>query len=102
MKKQLQRMIDNGYMISITPDVLYEKEIQKLVQQYPLEQMMVETDGPWPFEGPFQDKLTHPSMIHESIKIIADLKQMSLENVYQTLYRNTIEFYQFKKTKRCS
>lgn len=95
-EKTIQRMIANGYMISITPDVLYEVEIQRLVQQYPLQQMMVETDGPWPFKGPFQNKITHPSMMHQSMKAIADLKQMSLETVYQTLNKNTIEFYQFK------
>ena len=51
-KAVVERMIRNGYFISITPDVLYEDEIQELVRVYPLEQMMVETDGPWPFEGP--------------------------------------------------
>jgi TatD DNase family protein len=92
--KTITRMIDNGYFISVTPDVLYEKEIQQLVQQYPLEGMMVETDGPWPFEGPFQDKLTHPSMIHHSIQMIANIKKRSVNDVYQQLYKNTMEFYQ--------
>jgi TatD DNase family protein len=42
-------MKENGYFISVTPDVVYDEEIQLLVQRYPLEQMMIETDGPWPF-----------------------------------------------------
>ena len=96
MKKQLQRMIANGYMISVTPDVLYEMEIQRLVQQYPLQQMMVETDGPWPFEGPFQNKITHPSMMHQSMKAIADLKNV-IGDVYKRYIDNTIELYQFNK-----
>ena len=63
-QKTITRMIKNGYFISVTPDVCYEKEIRDLVSFYPLEQMMVETDGPWPFEGPFQGQ-THTS-IHDS------------------------------------
>lgn len=92
--KTITRMIHNGYFISVTPDVLYENEIQQLVQQYPLEGMMVETDGPWPFEGPFQDEITHPSMIHQSIQVIADIKKQPVNDVYKQLYKNTIDFYQ--------
>ncbi|GIN73638.1 TatD-related deoxyribonuclease [Bacillus sp. J14TS2] len=89
----IERMRRQGYFISVTPDVVYEPEIQALVNKYPLEKMMVETDGPWPFEGPFKGKLTHPRMIHESIKVIADIKNEELEHVYQQLYQNTIKFY---------
>ncbi len=93
-QKTITRMINNGYFISVTPDVCYEKEIRDLVNFYPLEQLMVETDGPWPFEGPFQGRLTHPSMIHESIKMIADIKKLPLNIVYNQLYKNTKAFYE--------
>src|SRR5699024_11588117 len=81
------------YYISITPDVLYEEEIQYLVKTYPLSQMMVETDGPWPFKGPFTNTMTHPKMLHESIRKIAAIKQMEISGVYGRLYNNTKRFY---------
>ena len=87
-------MIKNGYFISVTPDVCYEKEIRDLVSIYPLEKMMVETDGPWPFEGPFQGQITHPSMIHQSIRMIADIKKLPINDVYKQLYSNTKAFYE--------
>ncbi|MBS4197212.1 TatD family hydrolase [Lederbergia citri] len=89
----IERMIKNGYFISITPDVLYEEEIKQLVAKYPLRQMMVETDGPWPFEGDFKGKMTHPAMIHESVKMIAKHKKEDLPFVYKSLYENTKHFY---------
>ncbi|MCJ8008469.1 TatD family hydrolase [Lederbergia wuyishanensis] len=89
----IERMIKNGYFISITPDVLYEEEIKRLVLKYPLNQMMVETDGPWLFEGEFAGKMTHPSMIHESVKAISKLKNEDLSFVYKRLYENTKMFY---------
>lgn len=92
-QKTITRMIKNGYFISVTPDVCYEKEIRDLVNFYPLEQLMVETDGPWPFEGPFQGLITHPSMIHQSIKVIAEIKKLPLNVVYKQLYSNTKDFY---------
>ena len=85
-------MIKNGYFISVTPDVCYEKEIQRLVHLYPLEQMMVETDGPWPFEGPFQSQITHPSMIHQSIKVIADIKKLPLKLFIKRYTKTQLNF----------
>lgn len=89
----IDRMMANGYYISITPDLLYEEEIQQLVQHYPLEKIMVETDGPWPFEGPFSEQMTHPKMIKATIEKIAQIKQQSFEQIATRLYKNTCNFY---------
>lgn len=89
-----QRMIENGYSISVTPDVLYEQEIQTLVKLYPLEQLMVETDGPWPFKDKFTNQMTHPNMMHESVEMISRLKGVPISDTYRELYRNTIRFYE--------
>ncbi|WP_391115863.1 TatD family hydrolase [Psychrobacillus sp. L3] len=91
--KTIQRMAENGYYISVTPDVLYEEEIQQLVQSYPLQQIMVETDGPWPFEGPFTGKMTHPSMMKESIKTIAEIKKLPIDEIYHHVLYNTKSFF---------
>ncbi|TMU88239.1 TatD family deoxyribonuclease [Bacillus sp. BHET2] len=91
--KTVERMIENGYFISITPDILYEDDIQDLVRKYPIKGMMVETDGPWRFEGVFQGRMTHPGMMHRTIEKIAELKSMPETEIYNQLFRNTAEFY---------
>ncbi len=95
--KTVERMIENGWFVSVTPDVVYEQEIQELAKIYPLDQMMVETDGPWRFEGPFSGKMTHPNMIHKSIASIASIKDCKVEEVYHALYENTVNFYCFRE-----
>lgn len=90
----IDRMIEAGYYISITPDVFVEKEIQELVERYPLGQMMVETDGPWPFEGPFTGKMTVPVMVIEVVKEIARLKKLPMQQVAETVLSNTLRLYQ--------
>lgn len=92
-KVVLKRMIENGYFISIAPDCVYEDEIQQLICEVPIEQMMVETDGPWPFEGPFTDQRTEPSMMVQSIKKIAELQDRTVEETATILYENTKNFY---------
>lgn len=92
-QKTMEQMTGNGYFVSITPDVLYEQKTQQLVKQYPLSHMMVETDGPWPFEGPFKRKMTHPKMIHHTIEKIASVKKREAQEVYDILYENTKQVY---------
>lgn len=91
--KTIERLGRNGYYISVTPDIIYEKEIQDLVQHFPLQQIMIETDGPWPFEGPFQGQMTHPKMMEESLKMIADIKKLPLSVVTEDILQNTKDFY---------
>lgn len=90
----IERIRANGYFISIAPDILYEQEIQEIAKGFPIEQLMVETDGPWPFEGPFENKMTHPKMMHYTLETIAKLKGMSRESMYKQIYKNTKEFFQ--------
>ncbi|MDP4086421.1 MAG: TatD family hydrolase [Bacillota bacterium] len=92
--KTCERMIKNGYYISVTPDIVYEEEIQKIVKIYPIDQMMIETDGPWPFEGPFTGKMTHPNMMADSINMIARIKNLTVNEVGNRLLENTKHFYQ--------
>lgn len=89
----IERMIGNGYYVSVTPDVLYEPKIQALVRQYPLDRIMTETDGPWPFEGPFAGKQTHPAMVLDVAAAIAELKALPYEETASALYGNAVRFY---------
>lgn len=93
-KEIVGRMIRNGYYVSFTPDIVYEQEIQQLAQIYPLELSMVETDGPWPFEGPFQGQMTHPRMIREAVKELAGIKKMDPEEAVKMIYEQTKRFYE--------
>lgn len=90
----MTRLFERGYYISITPDVLYEREIQQIVAYYPLTQLMVETDGPWQFEGPFAQQQTTPAMMRHSLQEIARLKQLSVAETMAIISTNSKRFYQ--------
>ncbi len=89
----IERMIRNGYYVSVTPDCVYEPEIHRLIEQYPIERLLVETDGPWPFSGIFDNRMTHPMMVHHSIAKIASVKKMECQDVYRQVYANTKNLY---------
>lgn len=89
------RIAAAGYAISLTPDVLYEPDIRELAASFPLEQLMAETDGPWPFEGPFAGMETAPAMTRAVLREIASLRSIDSQAVERTLDSNTEAFYDF-------
>lgn len=84
-----------GYMVSLTPDVLYEPDIRELAATFPLAQLMAETDGPWPFEGPFAGQETVPAMTLAVARELAALRGLTLSAAEAALDRNTQTFYGF-------
>ncbi|WP_150265547.1 TatD family hydrolase [Paenibacillus tepidiphilus] len=87
------RMIGHGYYISFTPDIVYEPEIQALARRYPPQLVMAETDGPWPFEGPFSGRRTHPAMIRDVAAAWGELRGYSADQAEHMLTANTARFY---------
>ncbi|WP_372007681.1 TatD family hydrolase [Paenibacillus chitinolyticus] len=96
-EKTVERMIGLGYYISITPDISYEEEIRRLAARYPLELMMAETDGPWPFEGAYDGRMTHPLMVADVVRHIAGIKSVSVEEAAAQVYGNTCTFYRLQR-----
>lgn len=89
----VRRMAENGYYVSFTPDIVYEPEIRELARVYPPGQVMSETDGPWPFEGPFEGQMTHPRMTAAVAEEWSRLQGFSLQEARQRLYSNARRFY---------
>lgn len=90
---QVERIVQSGWLISFTPDITYEANIQGIAELVPLEQMMAETDGPWPFEGAFKGRMTEPSMVPDVVAKIAEIKRVSESEAVQTILNNTRKFY---------
>lgn len=89
----VRRMAENGYYVSFTPDIAYEPEIRELARVYPPGQVMSETDGPWPFEGPFDGQMTHPRMTAAVAEEWSRIQGFSLQESRQRLYSNARRFY---------
>lgn len=91
--RTLERLAANGYVISAPPEVVYKEKIKKIVAHFPLEKIMVETDGPWPYSGPFTGKLTHPTMLACSLQEIAQLKRISVIEAAAIIRKTTKDFF---------
>ncbi|WP_195573767.1 TatD family hydrolase [Paenibacillus sp. 1001270B_150601_E10] len=91
--KTIERMAENGYYVSFTPDIAYEKEIRTLARLYPVKQVMSETDGPWPFEGSFAGSMTEPAMVASVVHKWSELHQMDPVEAAELLWANASRLY---------
>jgi TatD DNase family protein len=81
-------ILEAGYFISLTPEVVYRDRDQELAGIVPLDQMMVETDGPWPYGGAFEGKATEPYFLADVVSAIATIRAEPLDTVAHVLAAN--------------
>ncbi|AMX84793.1 deoxyribonuclease [Geobacillus subterraneus] len=89
----VQRIVQCGYYISVTPEVCYRERDKELLSLIPLEQLLLETDGPWPFAGPFHGKPTTPLLLFDSARAVAAHYGQEMDQVKTAITANTKRLY---------
>jgi len=89
----VRRIVRLGAMASFTPDCLYDAETRPLLRAFPLSAMLTETDGPWPFEGPYAGRETHPAMTRDVVAAIAEAHAIAPEEAAAALRSNAERLY---------
>lgn len=79
---------DAGYFISVTPEVCYRERDRELARTTPLRHLLLETDGPWAYDGEFTGQRTTPAFVARVAEEIARLKNISYADVLQATTAN--------------
>ncbi len=83
--------VEAGYFFSIPPSVVRSPQKQKLVRQLPLSCLLFETDSP--VLGPDSGQRNEPKNALLSAEMIGKLKNVGLEEVLETVWKNTQRLY---------
>jgi TatD DNase family protein len=89
-----------GYCISVTPEVCYRDRDRQLVQMVPLEHLLLESDGPWPYGGEFTGQATTPALVARVATEVARIKGLSVAEVQQTTTANVQRLFGREVSKR--
>ncbi|MFV9509684.1 TatD family hydrolase [Tepidibacillus sp. LV47] len=92
-KETTKKVNDAGYTVSFTPELTFRKRDQIIAKDFPLTQILLETDGPWPLRGKFSEKIPEPFWILESIHILSKLKNRSEEDIAKVIHQNVLNLY---------
>ena len=95
-----RRAIALGLSISFTGILTFKKSeaLRAIAAEQPAERILVETDAPYLAPGKFRGKRNEPSYVVESVKIFADVRSVSPDQIAR---QTTDNFFRlFSKTPR--
>jgi TatD DNase family protein len=86
-------IVDAGYLVSVTPEVVYRDRDRELVETVPLTSLLVESDGPWPYRGEFEGLTSGPWLVGRVAEEVAKIKRLPAEEVMSQLAANACRLF---------
>ena len=87
--EQAVEAVESGMKIGVTTQVLYSNHVQNIVRELDLEDIVLETDSPYLYEG----ERNEPLNVCESAEKIAELKACSVDEVIAATTSNAKEIF---------
>jgi TatD DNase family protein len=88
-REVLTRLLDSGYLISVTPALAYSPFHRDAAAFAPLDRILVETDAPVEYKG----KVTEPADLILTLRELALIKRISVDEAARITEENTLSFY---------
>ncbi len=88
--QEAEEVIQRGWYLSLSGIVTFKKseELRAVAKRVPLEQLLIETDTPYLAPQSVRGKTNEPSYLPEIAKCIAEVKNLSLEEVARVTKSN--------------
>jgi TatD DNase family protein len=86
-------IVEQGYYVSVTPETCYRQRDQELVAAVPLDHLVIETDGPWPYDGEFAGCPTEPTFLGRIVDVVARVKGVTREDVGNIVFQNARQLF---------
>jgi TatD DNase family protein len=83
--------VEAGFFFSIPPSILRSEQKQKLAKKLPLSNLLIETDSP--VLGPVPGERNEPANATIALRMIAELKGITIEEVAEAVADNTCRLY---------
>lgn len=87
---QAAEAVEEGMTIGVTTQILYSDKVQSIVEELDVEDIVLETDSPFLYRG----ERNEPVHVVESAKKIAELKDVSRDEVVEATSRNADRIFQ--------
>jgi TatD DNase family protein len=88
---RLDDAVERGYLCSFAGNVTYPKAgpLQEAARRVPADLLLVETDSPYLAPQPVRGKPNAPANVLHTARFVADLRDMSLEELDRTVHENS-------------
>lgn len=98
-KEMAKLYLDLGCYLSFAGPVTFKKStnLQEVAKYTPLDRIFIETDSPYLSPEPKRGKKNEPSNVIYTGKKIAELKEISEEQLFKLTYNNAVRFFKLDK-----
>ena len=87
---EAEEVFKRGWMLSLSGIVTFKKslDLQEVAREAPLSQLLIETDAPYLAPQRYRGQLNESAYLIETARFIANLKQISIEQIAQSTNQN--------------
>lgn len=87
-----------GFYISFAGPVTFKnsKNANEIIEMVPLDKILIETDSPYLSPDPFRGKRNDPRNVKNIAKKIAEVKNITIEDVAEITYKNAMKIFNIK------
>lgn len=88
-------MLDRGFYFSASGILTFKnsESIRETFAKIPIDRIVIETDAPFCAPVPYRGKTCEPSMVVETAKVLAQIKNLQIEDLENILFENTKQLY---------
>lgn len=92
--KEAERALERNWYISFSGIVTFKRsqELREIAKEVPLNQLLIETDTPYLAPQSHRGKPNEPSFIGETAQVIAEAKELTIEEVAKISTQNVRDF----------
>ncbi len=96
-----EQIMEIGFFISIPGVVTFKngKDLQTVASKVPLQSLILETDGPFLSPVPWRGKRNEPSYLPFTAEKVAELKELSIEEVADQTSKNVQMLFNYQVTQ---
>ncbi|MGE4554940.1 MAG: TatD family hydrolase [Candidatus Paceibacterota bacterium] len=91
--EQAKKILNQGFFIGFSGIITYNKKLEEVVKNVPLEKILAETDSPYAAPLPYKGEMNYPFYVKEVISKIAQIKNLDFKEVEEKIFKNTLNFF---------
>ncbi|MFW4370848.1 MAG: TatD family hydrolase [Spiroplasma sp. hy2] len=90
-----QKFLDLGFYLSFAGNITFKnaQELREVAKMVPLNKILVETDAPYLTPDPYRGKKNYPKFIMYTVKKLAELKNMPVEEMILITNKNARKLF---------
>nr|MBQ0091321.1 TatD family hydrolase [Candidatus Enterousia merdequi] len=88
-------MLDRGFYFSASGILTFKnsESVRETFSKIPIDRIVIETDSPYCAPVPYRGKTCEPAMVIETAKVLAQIKNLQIDELETILFENTKQLY---------